>query len=318
MMALVLIALVAGAASALMFASIPSGVLISVFLKFLVPMPLMVAALAWGPSAALAGGLFAMLGLGLLADMTTAATFGIQVALPAWWLGHLALLGRPSPASASTSPGELEWYPVGRILVWAAALASLIAIAVLFNQGTDAEAIVEMQRQKMAHLAQLFVGSSVSPNDPAISALVAVVPVFVAMSSATLLIINLWIAAKVTATSGRLRRPWPELRRTELPPMTMAALCLAIAFCFSGGMVALIAKSVTGALMMTYAMMGFAVVHTVTLALKQRLFVLCTTYVLVVLLTWAVLAMVVLGLADAVFGFRERFLRSRPPPLPTP
>jgi hypothetical protein len=29
--------------------------------------------------------------------------------------------------------------------------------------------------------------------------------------------------------------------------------------------------------------------------------------------------MVILGLADAVFGFRERFLRTRqPPPLPTP
>jgi hypothetical protein len=26
--------------------------------------------------------------------------------------------------------------------------------------------------------------------------------------------------------------------------------------------------------------------------------------------------MAVLGLADAVFGFRERFLRTRPPPLP--
>ena len=30
----------------------------------------------------------------------------------------------------------------------------------------------------------------------------------------------------------------------------------------------------------------------------------------------ALLLMVVLGLADAMFGFRERFMRSRPPPLP--
>jgi hypothetical protein len=34
---------------------------------------------------------------------------------------------------------------------------------------------------------------------------------------------------------------------------------------------------------------------------------------------WPVVAMVILGLADSVFGFRERFRRSRqPPPLPTP
>ncbi len=31
---------------------------------------------------------------------------------------------------------------------------------------------------------------------------------------------------------------------------------------------------------------------------------------------WPLLAMVILGLADAIFGFRERFLRGRPPPLP--
>jgi hypothetical protein len=30
---------------------------------------------------------------------------------------------------------------------------------------------------------------------------------------------------------------------------------------------------------------------------------------------WPVLAMVVLGLADAVFGIRQRYLQGRPPPL---
>jgi hypothetical protein len=33
-------------------------------------------------------------------------------------------------------------------------------------------------------------------------------------------------------------------------------------------------------------------------------------------LIWPVIVMVILGLADAMFGFRERYLRSRPPPLP--
>ena len=36
-------------------------------------------------------------------------------ALPAWWLGYLALLARPAPAGAS-----VEWYPVGRLVLWAA------------------------------------------------------------------------------------------------------------------------------------------------------------------------------------------------------
>ena len=53
------------------------------------------------------------------------------------------------------------------------------------------------------------------------------------------LTLNLWLAARITATSGRLHRPWPELRNTALPPMTLAALCIAIALCFTGGLLAM-------------------------------------------------------------------------------
>jgi hypothetical protein len=55
------------------------------------------------------------------------------------------------------------------------------------------------------------------------------------------------------------------------------------------------------------------------MALKSRVFWLGSAYLVVVLFMWPVLAMVVLGLADAVFGFRARYLRGRsPPPLPAP
>jgi hypothetical protein len=67
---------------------------------------------------------------------------------------------------------------------------------------------------------------------------------------------------------------------------------------------------------MAYAITGFAVLHTLTLALNGRAFWLSCTYAVVVVFGWPVLAMVVLGLADAVFGFRQRFMRGRPPPVP--
>ncbi|MEZ5765328.1 MAG: hypothetical protein R3D69_14515 [Xanthobacteraceae bacterium] len=53
-----------GCASALMFASIISGALISLLLFYLAPLPLMVAALGWGPASALIGGIVAGAGLG--------------------------------------------------------------------------------------------------------------------------------------------------------------------------------------------------------------------------------------------------------------
>ena len=99
--------------------------------------------------------------------------------------------------------------------------------------------------------------------------------------------------------------------------MTLAALCVAMAFCFSGGLVAILAKVVSSALMMAYAFTGFAVLHTLTLGVKTRGLWLGLNYVVVLAFIWPALAMVLLGIADAVFGLRQRYLRTRPPPLPT-
>ena len=57
MIAIVAIAIASGAASALMFASVKSGALISLVLFNLAPLPLMVAAIGWGPLTAAMGGI---------------------------------------------------------------------------------------------------------------------------------------------------------------------------------------------------------------------------------------------------------------------
>jgi hypothetical protein len=98
--------------------------------------------------------------------------------------------------------------------------------------------------------------------------------------------------------------------------MTMVALCVALAFSFSGGLLALVAQVASSALLMAYALTGFAVLHTLTLAAPGRTVWLGIAYVVMLTLLWPIVVMVVLGLADAMFGFRERYLRSRPPPLP--
>jgi hypothetical protein len=91
---------------------------------------------------------------------------------------------------------------------------------------------------------------------------------------------------------------------------------VAIAFCFAGGLLAIVAEIVTSALLMAYALTGFAVLHTLTLTMKSRAVWLGATYAVVVIFTWPVLALILLGLADAVFGLRQRYLRKRrPPPL---
>lgn len=323
MIALVLIGLAAGSASALMFASIISGALISLALFYLAPLPLMVAAIGWGPLAAAIGGIAASLGLGAIFGFNYCIAFAVAVALPGWWLGHLVLLGRPVAAEGHTGNGTMpepaiEWFPVGRILLWIAGFAALTTCAALLTLGTDATAIADTLRRG---LTRIFTATG-EPSPPELSqwidAMVTLAPVAAAAVAMPTLTLNLWLAAKIAATSGRLRRPWPDLRTATLPSMTLAALCVAVAFSFSGGLVALLAKVITSALMMAYAFTGFAVLHTLTLAVKSRALWLGLNYLVVVLFIWPVVAMILLGIADAVFGLRQRFLRTRPPPLPAP
>jgi Predicted membrane protein (DUF2232) len=312
MIATVLIGLAAGCASALMFASIISGALISLLLFYLAPLPLMVAGLGWGPLCATIGGITAATGLGTIFGLPYCIAFVLAIALPAWWLGHLALLGRPGALPAN-GEAALEWYPVGRILLWIAIFSVITMTATLLTMGSDGPAITSTMRSAWAHFLELM---NIKPTDRGLDALVTIAPAAATIASMVTLTLNLWLAAKITATSGRLLRPWPDLKSTALPPMTLAALCAAIAFCFTGGLLAIVAQLVTAALVLAYALTGFAVLHTLTLALKNRALWLVCTYIIVAVFSWPLLAMALLGLTDAVLGLRQRYLRGRPPPLP--
>jgi hypothetical protein len=327
MMTTALIALAAGCASALMFASTISGALISLLLFYLAPLPLMVAALGWGPLSATIGGIAAAIGLGAIFGLPYCIAFVFMVALPAWWLGHLALLGRPVAKATSTAASAgngaaaaapvMEWYPIGRILLWTAGFAALTTMAALFTLGSDAATITAALRRGLLRiLGMRDTAPPASDTEQLIDALVTIAPIAAATITMMTLTLNLWLAARITATSGRLHRPWPDMKSAALPPMTLAALALALAFCFSGGLAAMLAQIVSAALMMAYALTGFAVLHTLTLAMKGRALWLSGTYAIVLVFGWPVLAMVGLGLADAIFGFRQRYLQRNTPPAP--
>jgi hypothetical protein len=305
-----------------MFASIISGALISLVLFYLAPLPLMVAALGWGPLSATIGGIAAAIGLGAIFGLPYCIAFVLTVALPAWWLGHLALLGRPVATAPSAGNGAapaapaMEWYPVGRILLWTAGFAVLTTMAALFTLGGDAATITGALRRGLLRIIGARDSVPTANTEQFVDALAAIAPAAAAVVAMMTLTLNLWLAARITATSGRLHRPWPDLKSAALPPMTLAVLSLALALCFTGGLFAMLGQIASAALMMAYALIGFAVLHTLTLAMKSRALCLSGAYAVVLVFGWPVVAMVGLGLADAVFGFRQRYLQRRTPPAP--
>jgi hypothetical protein len=312
MIATISIALAAGFASALMFASITSGAAISLLLINLAPLPLMVVGLAWGELGAAIGGIAAMAVIASLFGLPYCLAFAVANALPAWWLAHLVLLARPTAKDAAPeSPDRaLEWYPVGRILLWIVALATIITAATLLMMGSDGPTIQNTIRKGWVDLLE---SAGLGLNDSTIDALVLIAPIGAEIAAVVMLTLNLWLAAKIAATSGRLQRPWPDLKNTALPTITIAALVIAVALCFSGGLSAIAAQIITAGLSIAYAVTGFAVLHTLTLAMKSRTLWLGCVYAVVAGFAWALLAIALLGLADSVFGLRQRYLRGRPP-----
>src|ERR1700742_883138 len=156
MIATVLIALAGGCASALMFASIISGALISLLLLYLAPLPLMVVALGWGPLSATIAAAAASFALAAIFGIPYGIGYIISVALPSWWLGHLALLGRPVTRSGNGAAApDIEWYPVGRILVWIACFASLTTFCAMLMLGTDAAAILGAMKHDVQRILEI-------------------------------------------------------------------------------------------------------------------------------------------------------------------
>ncbi|MDO8876950.1 MAG: hypothetical protein Q7V40_12710, partial [Pseudolabrys sp.] len=141
MMQIGLVGIGAGAAAALLFASVTSGTWMSVPLFYLAPLPIMIAGLGWSHWSALVAAVAASAALGAAFGGVFFLAFLAGAGLPAWWLGYLALLARPGDNAVGAAAGSaaLEWYPPGRLVVWASVLAALVVIFAIPNFGLDAE-----------------------------------------------------------------------------------------------------------------------------------------------------------------------------------
>src|SRR5689334_20198493 len=141
-----LVGIGAGAAAALMFASVASGSLLSIFLFYVAPLPIMIAALGWSHWAAMIAALGAATTLATVFGGMFFLAFMIGTGIPAWWLGYLTMLARPG-ANVGANEGSLEWYPPGRLVLWCAVLATIVISIGVLTFGTDLDTFrTEMRR----------------------------------------------------------------------------------------------------------------------------------------------------------------------------
>jgi hypothetical protein len=319
-----LIGIGAGAAAALLFASVTSGSLLSIFLFYIAPLPILIAVLGWSHWAGMIAAIGAATALAVIFGGMFFLAFMVGTGVPAWWLGYLAMLARAAPAGVvrgSLQSAALEWYPPGRLVLWASAFAALVVIIGIFNLGTDFESYRAALHQALDRIIRFTSESGEQTPPPTHAALidflVLAIPPAGAVLATTTMVTNLWLAGRIVKFSGRLQRPWPELPELTFPRPVALAFLATVALSFVGGLVGVLAGVIASSLMLAYGILGFAVLHSITRGMKARPLVLSASYASVAILGWPVLALCLLGLADAAVDVRARSARKRGPPATT-
>ncbi|HWM81018.1 MAG TPA: DUF2232 domain-containing protein [Pseudolabrys sp.] len=318
MLQIVAIGLGAGAAAALLFASVRSGAILSILLFYLAPLPILIAVLGWSHVAGLVAAAAASLALAATFGWPLFFAFLAGVGLPAWWLGYLALLARPG------NDGSYEWYPVGRLVVWSALLGALVVIVAIPVFGTDEASFNAALRAGFERLIRAESGvpapggSETAGGDASrlVDFLVLIIPPTAAVLATITNLINLWLAARAVAFSGRLRRPWPDIAAMQFPLGAAALLPAALVVSLVGGLVGIAATVLAASLMTAFGILGFAVLHAVTRGTSSRPFVLSGLYAATLLFGWPIVFMSLFGVAETLFGLRARIAQRRGPPAP--
>ncbi|MFC5418362.1 DUF2232 domain-containing protein [Bosea eneae] len=304
----------AGLVSALLFTVVITGSPLALLLSYVAPLPVLIAALGWNHRAGLVAVAAGTLAVTVVLKLSLGLAFAIGAALPAWWIAYLALLAR------GDGQGNSEWYPLGRLLVWIATVATLVTIGGALAISTD----FETYHRVMTHGLQLVLtgGQGIGPvvRLPAgvdagelAARLAALVPAAAGASFVPMIVANLWLAAKAVQLSGRLPRPWPFIPSTHLPPMAVAGLIGGILLSLAGGFVGLAGAALSGALIAAFGLSGLAAVHDLSRGKAWRapsLFALYLALVIMLITIFPFLAL--LGIADALIDLRRR----KPPASP--
>jgi len=300
MVQIVLVGLGAGIAAALLFASVVSGSIAAILLFYLAPLPILIAALGWSHLAGLLAAASATATIAAFSGVFLAAV--AVISFGAWWLGYLTLLARPATNGGGSG---LEWYPIGRLILWAAAIGTLLVVAAIPNFGADQESL-------QAGLRRIY--GRIVRDQSTVDLLVVAVPLAAAMFSTVTNLLNLWLAARIVKISGRLTRPWPDLSALALPPAAAGLLATAIGASLLPDLFGVLSGVGAASLVMVFTILGLAVLHSVTRGLSSRIWILGGVYTAALLLAWPLLLISILGLVETMFNIRLRVARMRGPP----
>jgi len=309
-----LIALLAGAASAGLYVYGLTLTITGVFLLLLAPLPLWLAGLGWGSTAAGLAGVVGAIAVLLLSDPMIGTMYAVMLAIPTAILAHLAV-------ARHKEPGSEKWFPANA-LISALVVVGLIQalIAALALAATDAGLVGTVR----GNLVTVF-GAYVTEDSGAGSG--AVIDQWDSLVLGALIALTMMaqagtgaLAQGLLAAANKALRPSPSFwalrvgdwTRVLIVPLLIAVVVLdatgMAADGGSGGFFQFLGMAFVLVLGVGFLLQGLAVMHALTRGMRIQPLVLAGVYlVALVFQPFGSALFALIGFFDRWGNFRERF-----------
>lgn len=312
------VGLCAGLAAAVLQAAVlyPSPLTMVAF--YLSALPIFVAALGWGLNAAALAGLAGSVAIAAVAGALPAFAFLVGVALPPAVLSWLALRSRPAdeapPLEGEPQMNGRQWYPEGRLVLWAAVLsAGLTALGILLIAPSADElraTLQELVTQMLSAMGEEVEGAEL---EQMVSFMTFLLPIAAASIWLLATLVNMKLGARLLTAFDRSPRPWARFGALTFPRRAVWLLPAAIASSMLPGMLGVIGSVFAAAMFTAFALAGLAVLHGLTEGIAARAPLLGGLYLALILLNWLLLVpLAILTMLDMAFNMRARTAANLP------
>lgn len=307
----IILAIVAGFASALLAAAAISGPGIGLVLTFVAPLPLMIVAIGWQPLLAVLGGALTSAMLVMAFRGSAGIIFAILVTLPAYLAGLVIWRDH-----ADTR------FLVAKLCLGAALYGAFATVLGALSISTDYATLQSMLLRQSEGVYRFMMGlDGASPllpingQDPQIFITLyanLVAPLSAAVFGA-IYMLNIWLAAKIAARSRPLGFDWPPVPKLRLPRFLLPLLGLTLLGAALPGYLGFTLELVGMAISLSVIALGYACIHDVSQGMAARSLILAALWALTLIFGFPVLLIFMAGLADLAFGWRDKILANRNP-----
>jgi Predicted membrane protein (DUF2232) len=297
------IAVFAGIASAMIATLAASSGGMGMFVSFVSPLPLMIAALGWHPLLALLGGALTSALLTEFFGWRNGLAFALTIMIPVYLLSRTIW---------DTERDKL----VGAVVLISCWYGALAVLAMAFTISSDLQGYQDLIRKRLEFVLQSPAFKQFADQLPASGTpqagkiadlMVQVMPILSATSLGLMYILNTWLATKITRKAGILTMDPVPGWTMRLPRFIVIAAVITLLASGLPGYVGFLAELLSNGTTIALTLLGYAAVHDVTRGTSGRAVVLTGLWAGTFLLAGIpALVMLLLGIGEIAFGWRDK------------